>query len=96
MGGEVSARFGWQMGDPRFRGGAAFWNKDEIFSVDRRNVHAEGRTKNEQLILQLHDFKVTHYRGPIGDPSIKPYGNGILLWFEIDAALERIENSLQK
>jgi predicted enzyme related to lactoylglutathione lyase len=38
------------------------------------------------LILQLH--------GPIGDPDIKPYGNGVLLWFEVDdldAAIARAE-----
>ncbi len=25
-----------------------------------------------------------HHHGPIGDPSSKPYGNGVLLWFEVD------------
>ena len=44
------------------------------------------------LILQLHRFDVEHHHGPIGDPADKPYGNGVLLWFEtddFDAALER-------
>jgi catechol 2,3-dioxygenase-like lactoylglutathione lyase family enzyme len=36
------------------------------------------------LILQLHRFEVEHHHGPIGDPFDKPYGNGVLLWFEID------------
>lgn len=36
------------------------------------------------LILQLHSFEVEHHHGPIGDPDDKPYGNGVLLWFEID------------
>src|SRR4051794_19727535 len=36
------------------------------------------------LILQLHNWDVEHHHGPIGDPELKPYGNGILLWFEID------------
>jgi catechol 2,3-dioxygenase-like lactoylglutathione lyase family enzyme len=44
------------------------------------------------LILQLHRFEVEHHHGPIGDPNDKPYGNGVLLWFEVDdfdAALAR-------
>lgn len=46
------------------------------------------------LILQLHAFRVEHHHGPIGDPKHKPYGNGVLLWFEIDdfdAAIARAE-----
>jgi catechol 2,3-dioxygenase-like lactoylglutathione lyase family enzyme len=44
------------------------------------------------LVLQLHDFRVEHDHGPIGDPRDRPYGNGVLLWFEVDdldAALVR-------
>lgn len=44
------------------------------------------------LVLQLHRFDVEHHHGPIGDPADQPYGNGVLLWFEIedfDAALAR-------
>lgn len=50
---------------------------------------ADGR-----LVLQLHSFDVEHHHGRIGNPDDKPYGNGLLLWFEIDdfdAALGRIE-----
>jgi catechol 2,3-dioxygenase-like lactoylglutathione lyase family enzyme len=36
------------------------------------------------LVLQLHSFDIEHHHGPIGDPEDKPYGNGVLLWFEID------------
>ncbi len=39
---------------------------------------------NSTLILQLHSFEVEHHHGPIGDRDHKPYGNGVLLWFEID------------
>jgi catechol 2,3-dioxygenase-like lactoylglutathione lyase family enzyme len=45
------------------------------------------------LILQLHRFAVEHHHGPIGDKRDKPYGNGVLLWFEtddFDAAMERV------
>jgi catechol 2,3-dioxygenase-like lactoylglutathione lyase family enzyme len=45
------------------------------------------------LILQLHAFGVEHHHGAIGDPADRPYGNGVLLWFEIDdfdAAVERV------
>jgi hypothetical protein len=47
---------------------------------------------NETLILQLHHWDVDHHHGPIGDPEDKPYGNGVLLWFEtdeFDAAIAR-------
>jgi catechol 2,3-dioxygenase-like lactoylglutathione lyase family enzyme len=36
------------------------------------------------LIMQLHHWDVEHDHGPIGDPEDKPYGNGVLLWFETD------------
>jgi catechol 2,3-dioxygenase-like lactoylglutathione lyase family enzyme len=45
-----------------------------------------------ELVLQLHRFDVAHHHGRIGDPADKPYGNGVLLWFEIDdfdAAISR-------
>jgi catechol 2,3-dioxygenase-like lactoylglutathione lyase family enzyme len=38
----------------------------------------------DTLILQLHRFEVEHHHGPIGDPGDRPYGNGVLLWFEVD------------
>jgi len=38
----------------------------------------------DSLILQLHAWTVDHHHGPIGDQASKPYGNGLLLWFEID------------
>jgi catechol 2,3-dioxygenase-like lactoylglutathione lyase family enzyme len=47
---------------------------------------------NGDLILQLHDWSVEHHHGRIGDPAAKPYGNGVLLWFEVsdfDAAVAR-------
>jgi len=37
-----------------------------------------------KLVLQLHKWDVEHHHGPIGDPALKPYGNGVLLWFELD------------
>jgi len=45
-----------------------------------------------RLILQLHHWHVEHHHGRIGDPDLTPYGNGVLLWFEIedfDAAAAR-------
>jgi catechol 2,3-dioxygenase-like lactoylglutathione lyase family enzyme len=44
----------------------------------------ERLTARGNLILQLHNWEVEHHHGRIGDPGVKPYGNGILLWFEID------------
>jgi extradiol dioxygenase family protein len=36
-----------------------------------------------QLVLQLHSFNSHHDHGPIGNPADRPYGNGVLLWFEV-------------
>jgi catechol 2,3-dioxygenase-like lactoylglutathione lyase family enzyme len=44
----------------------------------------ERLVSNGALILQLHSFEVEHDHGPIGDPRDRPYGNGVLLWFEVD------------
>jgi hypothetical protein len=44
----------------------------------------ERLVSGDELVLQLHSWIVEHHHGPIGDPSSKPYGNGVLLWFEID------------
>jgi catechol 2,3-dioxygenase-like lactoylglutathione lyase family enzyme len=46
------------------------------------------------LVLQLHSFEVEHHHGQIGEPSSRPYGNGVALWFEIDdfdAAVSRAQ-----
>lgn len=46
------------------------------------------------LVLQLHRWDVAHHHGAIGDPHAKPYGNGVLLWFELEdfeAAATRAE-----
>jgi catechol 2,3-dioxygenase-like lactoylglutathione lyase family enzyme len=40
--------------------------------------------RDGSLVLQLHSFDVEHHHGRIGDPQLRPYGNGVLLWFEID------------
>src|SRR5882672_11006141 len=36
------------------------------------------------LVLQLHRWGVERDHGPPGDPTLRPYGNGVLLWFELD------------
>jgi catechol 2,3-dioxygenase-like lactoylglutathione lyase family enzyme len=46
-----------------------------------------------RLILQLHSFAVEHHHGLLANPDDRPYGNGVLLWFEIDdfdAAVARV------
>ena len=43
----------------------------------------ERLNSNGRLILQLHQWKVEHQHGPLGDPDLRPYGNGVLLWFEL-------------
>jgi len=37
-----------------------------------------------EFIMQLHSFDARHHHGPIGDVSDKPYGNGVLIWFETE------------
>src|ERR1700760_1261240 len=37
-----------------------------------------------RLVLQLHSFESGHDHGAIGDAADRPYGNGVLLWFEVD------------
>ena len=52
----------------------------------------EQLVSNGHLVLQLHSFEVEHDHGRIGDRADKPYGNGVLLWFEVDdfdAIMER-------
>jgi catechol 2,3-dioxygenase-like lactoylglutathione lyase family enzyme len=44
----------------------------------------ERLVSNGVLVLQLHRFEVQHHHGAIGNPDDKPYGNGVLLWFETD------------
>jgi catechol 2,3-dioxygenase-like lactoylglutathione lyase family enzyme len=44
----------------------------------------EQLVKDGRLILQLHSFDVEHHHGPIGNRADRPYGNGVLLWFEVD------------
>ncbi len=44
----------------------------------------EQLVSNGELILQLHSFEVKHHHGPLGMRDHKPYGNGVLLWFEVD------------
>jgi catechol 2,3-dioxygenase-like lactoylglutathione lyase family enzyme len=52
----------------------------------------EQLARDGSLILQLHSFEVEHHHGPIGNRADKPYGNGVLLWFEVedfDAVMRR-------
>ena len=35
------------------------------------------------LVLQLHAWEV-HEHPHLGDPAVRPYGNGVLLWFQVD------------
>jgi len=44
----------------------------------------ERLVSNGTLILQLHSFEAEHDHGPIGDRDDRPYGNGVLLWYELD------------
>ena len=51
---------------------------------DHGGPNYERLSFNNQLILQLHSFEAEHHHGPIANRDDKPYGNGLLLWFEVD------------
>ena len=38
----------------------------------------------QKMILQLHHWEADEHEH-MGDPARKPYGNGVLLWFQTDA-----------
>lgn len=46
-----------------------------------------------KLVLQLHRWDAEHQHGPLGDPSLKPYGNGVILWFELEAFAAAVERA---
>src|SRR5262245_15702617 len=57
-------------------------------------IEYERLNSNGRLILQLHNWAVEHEHGRLGDPELRPYGNGVLLWFELEnyeAAVMRAE-----
>ena len=56
--------------------------------------HYERLVIDGRLILQLHTFDDVHDHPAIGNRQVKPYGNGVLLWFEIDdfdAGMKRVK-----
>jgi catechol 2,3-dioxygenase-like lactoylglutathione lyase family enzyme len=49
----------------------------------------------DRVVMQLHRWE-THEHPHLGEPERKPYGNGVLLWFQtddFDEALARIESA---
>jgi catechol 2,3-dioxygenase-like lactoylglutathione lyase family enzyme len=53
----------------------------------------ERLVRDGSLVLQLHSFEAEHHHGRIGNPDDRPFGNGVLLWFEVDdfeAVMERV------
>jgi predicted enzyme related to lactoylglutathione lyase len=55
--------------------------------------HYERLEHNGKLVMQLHNWDVEHHHGPIGDPNSQPYGNGLLLWFEVDDFDEAVKRA---
>lgn len=49
----------------------------------------ERLTFDGELVLQLHEADTADNHGTIGDPAL-PYGNGVLLWFAIEAFEEAV------
>ena len=44
----------------------------------------ERLVSNGTLVLQLHHFEEQHHHGAIGNKDDRPYGTGVLVWFEVD------------
>ena len=55
----------------------------------------ERLTRDGALVLQLHSFGVEHDHGPIGNRDDTPYGNGVLLWFEVDDFDEALQRGVE-
>ena len=53
----------------------------------------ERLNSDDGLVLQLHKWKVEHHHGPLGDPASKPYGNGVVLWFELQDFNQAVERA---
>ena len=63
------------------------WVKERAWGPDYEQLIFEGK-----MVLQLHRWDA-HEHPHIGNPKTKPYGNGVLLWFqtnEFDAAIKRV------
>ena len=46
-----------------------------------------------RLVLQLHKWEAEHHHGPLGDPALKPYGNGVVLWFELQDFTDAVQRA---
>src|SRR5690348_7193943 len=53
----------------------------------------ERLNSDDGLVLQLHKWEVEHHHGPLGDPESKPYGNGVVLWFELQDFNQAVERA---
>jgi catechol 2,3-dioxygenase-like lactoylglutathione lyase family enzyme len=51
---------------------------------DHGGPNYERLMEKERLVMQLHHWDVADHHGRIGDVTKKPYGNGVLLWFEVE------------
>jgi predicted enzyme related to lactoylglutathione lyase len=57
-------------------------------------IEYERLNMGNRLVLQLHQWEIEHHHGPLGNPSLKPYGNGVILWFELDDFDEAVARAL--
>jgi len=53
----------------------------------------ERLNSENRLVLQLHKWEAEHHHGPLGDPALKPYGNGVVLWFELQDFNEAVKRA---
>jgi len=46
-----------------------------------------------RLVLQLHKWEAEHHHGPLGDPALNPYGNGVVLRFELQDFTDAVQRA---
>jgi catechol 2,3-dioxygenase-like lactoylglutathione lyase family enzyme len=64
------------------------------FKSGHGGVEYEQLTFGGRMIMQLHHWD-THAHPHLGNPKSKPYGNGVVLWFQtdkIDKAFKRAQD----
>lgn len=66
--------------------------------LDARSGHGgpnyEQLLVDGKLVLQLHRWEGEDHHGPIGNPHL-PVGNGLLLWFEVEAFDQAVDRATQ-
>jgi catechol 2,3-dioxygenase-like lactoylglutathione lyase family enzyme len=75
------------------------WYQDVLgFKSGHGGPEYERLLSGDQLVMQLHHWDA-HEHPHLGNPDAKPYGNGVVLWFQsdnIEQAFTRVKKSKAK